>query len=164
MLFGLTVAAVAAFLDQLSKALVYGYLTETAPMVQVTSFFNLVATWNTGVSFSMFDDMGAMGVYILSAFSLVVACGLIYWLSKETTLYMRIALGLVIGGALGNVIDRLRFGAVFDFLDVHALGYHWPAFNLADSFICIGAILIICDGLFCNSCHTSVLSDKGLRK
>lgn len=164
MLIGLTVAALAAFLDQLSKALVYGYLLQTAPMVRVTSFFNLVAAWNTGVSFSMFNDMGKTGVYVLSAFSLVVACGLIYWLSKEVSLYMRVALGLVIGGALGNVIDRLRFGAVFDFLDVHAASYHWPAFNLADSFICIGAMLIICDGLFRNSCHTTVLSDKGLRK
>ena len=63
---------------------------------------------------------------------------------------MQVSLGLVIGGAIGNVIDRLRLGAVFDFLDVHCGGYHWPAFNLADSFICIGAVMIVCDGVFLN--------------
>ena len=60
------------------------------------------------------------------------------------------ALGMIIGGAIGNVADRVRMGAVFDFLDIHAFGYHWPAFNLADSFICIGAALVIGNGLFFN--------------
>lgn len=164
MIIGLAAAALAAGLDQLSKALAFGYLAETAPVVQVAPFFNLVTAWNTGVSFSMFNNLGTAGVYILSAFSLVVAAFLVCWLKKETSRYMQIALGLVIGGALGNVIDRIRFGAVFDFLDVHVSGYHWPAFNLADSFICIGAALIVCDGLFRSSCKNNVLADKGLRK
>lgn len=163
-IIGLAAALLVACLDQFSKAVVYGYLAETAPAVKVTSFFNLVTAWNTGVSFSMFNDMGKVGVYVLSAFSLVVAVGLIFWLKKETSRYMQLALGFVIGGALGNVIDRIRFGAVFDFLDVHVSGYHWPAFNLADSFICIGAALIILDGVFGCSCKKEVLSDKGLRK
>ncbi len=77
---------------------------------------------------------------------------------------MQVALGLVIGGAVGNVIDRLRIGAVFDFLDFHLSGHHWPAFNLADSFICIGAVLIICNGLIFNCDNSAAVSDKGFKK
>ena len=66
---------------------------------------------------------------------------------------MRISLGMVIGGALGNVIDRIRLGAVYDFLDVHVGIHHWPAFNLADSFICIGAVLIVCESMFFSKCN-----------
>lgn len=164
MIIGLTVAAVVAGLDQLSKMLVYGYLAETAPLVPVTPFFNLVSAWNTGVSFSMFNNLGGMGVYILSAFSLMVAGFLIWWLSREQGRLMQVALGMVIGGALGNVIDRLRMGAVFDFLDFYCSGYHWPAFNLADSFICIGALLIVGNGTVFNCESRPAVSDKGLKK
>ncbi len=164
MFIGLAVALVATALDQVSKMLVFGYLMKTAPVVKITSFFNLVSAWNTGVSFSMFNDLGDMGVYILSAFSLLVVSFLIWWLSKEKDFIAQIALGLVIGGAIGNVIDRLRTGAVFDFLDFHFSGYHWPAFNLADSFICIGAILIIFNGIVFNCEKSTSASVKGLKK
>ncbi len=162
MLAGLITALAAVVSDQASKALVFGFLAETQPVVAVTPFFNLVSAWNTGVSFSMFDNLGGAGVYILSAFSLVVVGFLLYWLSREKTLLMQVSLGMVIGGAIGNVIDRVRIGAVFDFLDVHFGGYHWPGFNLADSFICIGAVLIICDGLLVRKCdNTTTSSSKG---
>jgi signal peptidase II len=151
-LVGLLVALGVTIFDQLSKSLIFGYLSETAPVVEVFPFFNLVTAWNTGVSFSMFNDLGGMGVYVLSSFSLLVAGMLIYWLKNEHKRYMQVALGMVIGGAIGNVIDRVRLGAVFDFLDVHAFGHHWPAFNVADSFICIGAFLIIIDGLCAKDC------------
>lgn len=164
MFIGLGVAVLVVLLDQLSKMFVFGYLQEHAPVLSVTSFFNLVSAWNTGVSFSMFNDMGQIGVYILSSFSLMVAFFLLYWLKSETSFYMQVSLGMVIGGALGNVIDRLRMGAVFDFLDVHVYGHHWPAFNLADSFICIGAVLIICDGVFGSSCGKSVMINKDVKK
>ena len=146
---GLMTAVAAVILDQATKAVVFGYLADTQPVVAVTPFFNLVSAWNTGVSFSMFNNLGGDGVYILSAFSLLV----------EATL-MQVSLGLVIGGAVGNVIDRLRLGAVFDFLDVHCGGYHWPAFNLADSFICIGAVMIVCDGVFLNRRKNAVAEKK----
>ena len=158
MLAGLITALAAVVSDQASKALVFGFLAETQPVVAVTPFFNLVSAWNTGVRFSMFDNLGGAGVYILSAFSLVVVGFLLYWLSREKTLLMQVSLGMVIGGAIGNVIDRVRIGAVFDFLDVHFGGYHWPAFNLADSFICIGAVLIICDGLLVRKCDNTTTS------
>lgn len=164
MLIGIIVAVIVATLDQISKAVVFGYMTEQASVIQVTSFFNLVVAWNTGVSFSMFNDLGNLGVYVLSGFALVVAFFLLCWLKNEKSRYMQIALGMVIGGAVGNVIDRVRLGAVFDFLDVHINTHHWPAFNLADSFICIGAVMIICDGLLNNKCVKSPNFNEGLDK
>lgn len=156
---GLMTAVAAVILDQATKAVVFGYLADTQPVVAVTPFFNLVSAWNTGVSFSMFNNLGGDGVYILSAFSLLVVGFLLYWLKDEEATLMQVSLGLVIGGAIGNVIDRLRLGAVFDFLDVHCGGYHWPAFNLADSFICIGAVMIVCDGVFLNR-HKNAVAEK----
>ena len=143
MIRGLIAALVVVLADQVSKALVFGYLSESQPTVLVTDFFNLVTAWNTGVSFSMFNNLGDYGIYVLSGFSLLVICFLMYWMSKEKSKVMQMALGFIIGGALGNVIDRVRIGAVFDFLDMHIGVHHWPAFNVADSFICIGAVLLI---------------------
>ncbi len=73
---------------------------------------------------------------------------MLVWLFRTRRVLPALALGLIVGGALGNVIDRLRLGAVFDFIDVHLAGYHWPAFNLADSALSIGVVLLIIDGLF----------------
>lgn len=150
MFIGLMTALVAFVLDQASKMLVFSFLANSRPVFELTPFFNLVMAWNTGVSFSMFDNLGGAGVYVLSAFSLIVVGFLLYWLRDEKSVLIQMALGMIIGGAIGNVADRVRMGAVFDFLDIHAFGYHWPAFNLADSFICVGAALVICNGLFFN--------------
>lgn len=164
MLIGIIVATIAAVLDQISKALVFGYMSEQSNIIEIAPFFNLVIAWNTGVSFSMFNNLGNAGVYILSGFALIVAIFLLYWLKNEKSRYMQIALGLVIGGAIGNVIDRIRLGAVYDFLDIHINTYHWPAFNLADSFICIGAMMIICDSLLNSKCTKSPNFNEGLDK
>jgi signal peptidase II len=80
--------------------------------------------------------------------ALAVVAGLLWWLGRMERPLPALAIGLVVGGALGNVIDRLRFGAVVDFLDVHAAGWHWPAFNLADSAITVGVAGLVIDGLF----------------
>ena len=151
MLLGLFAAVLVIIADQVSKALIYGYLSENAPVVTLTGFFNLVTAWNRGVSFSMLDNLGGYGVYILSGFSLLVVAVLIYWLAREENKLIQLSLGFVIGGAIGNVIDRVRLGVVFDFLDIHIGAHHWPAFNVADSFICIGAVLILFNGLFAKS-------------
>ena len=163
MLAGIIAALMVALFDQISKALVFSFLAENGSVVAVTNFFNLVTAWNKGVSFSMFDNLGGYGVYVLSLFSLTVVGFLLYWLKKEQNFLMQLALGFVIGGAVGNVIDRVRIGAVFDFLDVHAAGYHWPAFNVADSFICIGAFLIILNGI-CGCSKTTSIANKKERK
>jgi signal peptidase II len=112
------------------------------PPIEVTGFFNLLLTWNYGVSFGMLSRFGtASGPILLSGLALVIVAILLVWLRKNQRREIAYALGLIIGGALGNVIDRSRFGAVADFFDLHAFGYHWPAFNVADIAIFMGVML-----------------------
>ena len=144
---GLTVALLLLALDQLSKWVALDLLDLTARSIRVTSFFNLVMVWNKGVSFGMLDSLGAFAPWLLSGLALAVVIGLLFWLKRSEHAMTAIGLGLVIGGAIGNALDRLRHGAVVDFLDFHLAGYHWPAFNLADAGICVGAGLIVVDGL-----------------
>jgi signal peptidase II len=141
---GLTVALAILLVDQASKAIVLALLAEP---IRVTGFFNLVLVWNRGVSFGMLGGLGGSAPWLLIGLALAVAVALTIWLWRETRLLAGLALGLVIGGALGNAIDRVRFGAVVDFLDFHLSGYHWPAFNVADSAIVVGAGLLVLDGL-----------------
>lgn len=143
---GLLVALIVVVLDQLTKAIVLG-LFEGGQGIAVTPFFNLVLVWNRGVSFGMFNSGGAFAPWLLSGLALAVVVGLGAWLRSTDQRLTAFGLGLVIGGALGNVVDRVRFGAVVDFLDFHLAGYHWPAFNVADAGICVGAALMVADGL-----------------
>lgn len=147
---GLAASAVVVILDQLSKAAILyffaGHIFETA---RLTPFFNLVLTFNRGMSFGLFDARGAGGLNAL-LFSLIAAAiiaGLVWWLRRTATPFLAVAIGLIIGGAIGNVIDRIRLGAVVDFLDFHVGLWHWPAFNVADSAICIGVAAMLLDGL-----------------
>ena len=143
---GLCLAGLVILLDQISKPLMRDWLG--AGDVQLTSFLSLVSAWNKGVGFSLLTMTLPSGPYILSALALAIAAGMLIWLLRVSRPIQAVALGLVIGGALGNVVDRLRLGAVFDFIDVHLGSYHWPAFNLADSALSIGVVLLIIDGLF----------------
>jgi signal peptidase II len=141
---GLSFAALVLIADQATKMVV---LANLEGPVEVTPFFNLVRVWNTGVSFGLFGSAGASAAWVLSGLALAVVIGLTVWLSRTAEKPAAIGLGLVIGGALGNVVDRIRFGAVFDFLDFHAFGVHWPAFNIADAAIVVGAAVLLVDGL-----------------
>lgn len=147
MLLGLSVALVIVILDQATKYYIMNSVLNEYGIISYTSFFNLVRAWNTGVSFSMFNNWGNWGVIGLSVIALSIVGFLIYWLYTEKVKLIQVSLGFIIGGAIGNVIDRIRLGAVFDFLDFHISGRHWPAFNVADSFICIGATLIVIHGI-----------------
>ncbi len=146
--FGLGLALLVVLADQLSKWWMLTQVMDPPRQIEVTSFFNLVLAWNRGVSFGLFNEQGAALPWILSGLAVLVVAGLIWWLRTLDRRLPAAALGLVIGGAIGNVIDRVRFGAVGDFLDVHVAGYHWPAFNLADGAITVGVVLLIFDGLF----------------
>lgn len=148
MLLGLSVALLVIILDQATKYYVMDHILSEYGIISYTSFFNLVRAWNTGVSFSMFNNWGNLGAVILSVVALTIVGFLLYWLYGEKIRLIQVSLGFIIGGALGNVIDRIRLGAVFDFLDFHVNGHHWPAFNVADSFICLGAALIVLHGIF----------------
>lgn len=147
MILGICIAVAVIIADQLSKLWVMDYLMRTQPVVEVTPFFNLTYAWNTGISFSMFSNSGTTGAIILSVVALAIVASLLWWLKTEQVKAIRIALGMIIGGAIGNIIDRVRLGAVFDFLDIYVGSYHWPVFNLADSFICIGAVIIVTHSL-----------------
>ena len=114
----------------------------------VLPFFNLVTVWNYGVSFGMFNTGVAATAWIFSALALAISGALTVWLAKADRVLLTASLGLIIGGAIGNVVDRIRFGAVFDFLDFHAFGWHWPAFNVADSAITVGVAVLFVDSLF----------------
>jgi signal peptidase II len=114
----------------------------------VLPFFNIVMVWNKGVSFGLFNDFQAYGPIILSAMSVVIAAVFTVWLFRSTSKFQSFAIALVLSGAVGNVIDRIRFGAVVDFLDFHAYGYHYPAFNVADSCIVVGVVLLMIHAFF----------------
>ncbi|MBI3514308.1 MAG: signal peptidase II [Proteobacteria bacterium] len=140
-------AALVVGLDQATKAWMIGLLLDPPRALVVTGFFDLVPVWNKGVSFGMLSGHDGWGAWLLGGVALAVAAGLAVWLARAERGLLAGGLGLVIGGALGNVIDRGRFGAVFDFLDFHVAGWHWPAFNLADSAITVGVGLLLLDGL-----------------
>lgn len=153
---GLALAAAVIVLDQLSKWLITGVVMDpacvTPPQTQpgcsipLLPFFNLTLVYNPGVTFGLGGELGPL---VLSAFAVAIAAGLAVWLHRVDSRLLAIAIGGVIGGAVGNVIDRLRFGAVVDFLDVYIPGTtlpHWPAFNIADSAIVVGVALIVLDG------------------
>ena len=141
---GFTLAGVVVALDQVSKAWLLAWLEEQGAWQQVTGFFNLVMVWNRGISFGMFQS-GETGRWLLVLFSTLVCLGMAIWLWRQNKFWPGLALGAVIGGALGNIIDRIWRGAVADFFDFHMFGYHWPAFNVADSAITIGVAMLLYD-------------------
>jgi signal peptidase II len=140
------IALAVVALDQASKWLVLRALPPET--VEVTGFFNLVLVCNTGVSFGLLPGESALKAWILSGFALAVAAGLLIWVRTKDSVLLMAGCGLVVGGALGNVVDRLRLGCVIDFVDLHAAGWHWPAFNLADSAITVGVAVLLVHGLF----------------
>ena len=146
MRLGIGLAAVTIVLDQLTKWLVMYLVMDPPRVIQVLPFFNLTVVWNRGVSFGMFGG-GVVPPAVFVAMSAAIAVALLIWLRKAETFWTQVAIGLVIGGAIGNVVDRLVYGAVFDFLDFHVAGWHWPAFNVADSAICIGVVLLLVESL-----------------
>ena len=141
---GIIVFIVVLVLDQVTKQAALAYLPERQ-FVEVTPFFNLVLVWNSGVSFGMFQNDGTTGRWLLIGLAIAIGCVIAYLLRREARLLAIIAYWLVLSGAVGNVIDRSIYGAVIDFLDFHIKNYHWPAFNVADSAIVVGAGLLIYD-------------------
>ena len=140
-------AALIVLLDQVSKWLVLGTL-QPGETRYVAPFFNWVLTFNPGAAFSFLSDAGGWQRWFFTALALGVSGWIVALLRRHRSEFgLSLALTLVLGGALGNVIDRLRFGAVVDFIQWHAAGYYWPAFNLADSAITLGAVLLIWDQL-----------------
>jgi signal peptidase II len=145
--FALSAAIVVV--DQLTKwAVLEAFLSGRTRRVEVTSFLNLVLTFNEGAAFGMFSQAGGWQTPLLALFSLAAAAFVSVLLVRSAGRRLLCAgLALVLGGALGNVIDRLRFGHVVDFIDFHALGWHFWTFNVADSAITAGAAALILDAI-----------------
>ncbi len=139
--YGVAVAAIV--LDQLSKWwILNGLGMSLGQTIEISRIFDLTFTQNTGVSFGMFS--GGEARWVLAAFSLIVAGAMIWWAWRAPRRLFAVAVGLIIGGALGNVIDRIFIGAVVDFLDFSGLGFPW-IFNIADAAISVGVGLLILD-------------------
>jgi len=140
---GLGVALAVVVLDQASKIWMLALIFNPPRVLEVTPFFNLAPAWNRGVSFGLLAHESPWAPWLLSALAVAIVIFLLRWLIRAENAVVAAALGLVLGGAVGNAIDRLRFGAVVDFLDFHAFGWHFWAFNLADAGITVGAAVLL---------------------
>jgi len=141
---GLALAAVVLLLDQATKYWAERALTLYAP-IEVTGFFNLTLVYNPGAAFSFLSAAGGWQRWLLSGIAVAVGALILFWLTRvPRQAWLSVAsLGLILGGALGNLADRIRLGKVVDFLDFHYAGLHWPAFNVADAAITVGAVCLI---------------------
>lgn len=128
--------------DQLTKLVVLYTLVKNQ-VVHIFSFFNFVLIFNTGVSFGMFQSNGMLGFWILILIALSLCIWLCYIIAQTNDRLEHISYSLIIGGALGNIMDRFLYGGVVDFLQFHIKKYYWPSFNIADSAIVIGVALVL---------------------
>jgi len=145
---GLFLAVLVLSLDQVTKLAILEWVTPPAAGITVTGFLAIVLVWNRGMSFGMFNTGDPLVPWILGAIALAVAVGLVWWLARARRPLVILGLGLVLGGAVGNLVDRVLYGAVVDFVLLHAGRWHWPAFNLADSAITLGVLALLWDSLF----------------
>jgi signal peptidase II len=146
---GWLVALASLVADQLSKnLLLYGLgfrALGPAARIDVLPFMNLVMVWNRGVSYGLFQAGSIVGTILLIVFSIVAVVALSWWLMRAYRRTVALGLGLVIGGALGNVIDRALYGAVADFFHFYAFGHDWYVFNVADAAITVGVVVLLLD-------------------
>lgn len=139
--FGLLLAAMVFAADQAHKLwMLYGYKIGTRQPVEITPFFDLRLVWNQGISYGWLHGTGP---YVLAGGQALVCLFLWVWLAGAKSRLAALATGIIIGGALGNIADRLHFGAVADFFHLHAFGYSWYVFNLADVAIVAGAAILV---------------------
>tara|TARA_R110002072_G_scaffold106341_3_gene231862 strand:- start:639 stop:1148 length:510 start_codon:yes stop_codon:yes gene_type:complete len=143
----IVLASMVIVIDQVTEQVVLSYIQDNSESIRIAPFFNLVWVGNEGISFGMLQGL-PYGQYLISVFALMITGFFFMWLLRSRSLWMGCALGLIIGGAVGNTIERLMFGHVIDVLDFHVAGYHWPTFNLTDSAIFIGVVLIVFYELF----------------
>ena len=146
---GLLVAALVIAADQASKWWMLTLVMQPPHRIPALPFLDLVHAWNRGISFGLFNQGSIVWSWLLSGLAIAIAGALLVWLRKAEKAGIAVNLGAIIGGALGNVADRVQHGAVYDFLYFHVGSFDWwPAFNLADSAISLGAVYLIGDSLF----------------
>lgn len=140
--------AAALAVDFVTKWLILNVIMVPPCTIEIAPFFNLTLGFNPGVSFGMFGDFFVKQPLLLAGMTGVIAAGLVVLAVRTTKRIETFAFGLIAGGAVGNVVDRVRRGTVTDFLDFHAGGWHWPAFNMADVMIVVGVVLLIAGSLW----------------
>jgi signal peptidase II len=151
---GIALGAAVALCDQLHKAwMVSIFDGMERPKITVTSFFDIILVWNRGISYGLFRQESDIGRWLLVGFSFFAVLALGLWLARLETRIAALSVGLIIGGAIGNAIDRLHYGAVADFFSFHAGGFNWYVFNLADVAIVGGVVGLLYDSL--KSSHKS---------
>lgn len=147
--WGLLAGLLVLAADQGSKAWVlYGIGLPRVRRIVLMPLLNLTMVWNRGVTFGMLNGVGAWSYLALAAIALAVVVVLVIWLRRAESRLVAIALGAIGGGAVGNVIDRLRFGAVVDFIDFHIGAWHWYVFNVADAAIVCGVAALVLESLW----------------
>jgi signal peptidase II len=148
---GLKIVFFVFTLDQATKWWIVTEVMNPPRFIPVFPSFNLVMGWNRGVSFGMFDSASPPNQWLLIGLALIIVAVLLIWLKRADSRLISTALGMIIGGALGNVMDRIHYGAVADFLDFYIGDFHWPAFNVADVGITIGVIILVLESFFIGS-------------
>tara|TARA_B100001175_G_C19248790_1_gene513653 strand:- start:105 stop:593 length:489 start_codon:yes stop_codon:yes gene_type:complete len=133
--------------DQVSKLIAYQSLFLKNQIFEINSFISFIPVWNDGISFGMFQNLGLPGRYFFTIIAFLISFWLI-WYSRKLPKMSAIGYILIAGGAIGNALDRIIHGKVVDFIDFHYLNWHWPTFNIADSFIFIGVVLFLYNELF----------------
>ncbi|MBV9076609.1 MAG: signal peptidase II [Methylobacteriaceae bacterium] len=145
---GLPALALTFAADQVSKLwLLFSFDLPAREPVAVGPFMNLIVVWNHGVSYGLFQQQTELGRWLLVGVSVVASLVMAAWLRRAESPVLGLALGLIMGGALGNVIDRIAYGAVFDFVHLHAGGHSWYVFNIADAAIVAGVAALLYDSL-----------------
>jgi signal peptidase II len=145
----LWVSVVVILLDRITKMLALKHLTLYQPL-EVFPFFNLTLAYNKGAAFSFLNSASGWQVWFFAVIAIVISLGLLIWLQRLSykQYWLCIALTLIIGGALGNLWDRIHYEHVIDFIELYVSNWHWPAFNIADSAICIGAVMLFIEMFF----------------
>ena len=148
MLKWLWLTALTVILDQVTKQMVVASM-RLYESIAVIPFFNITYVHNTGAAFSFLSDAGGWQRWFFAALAFVVSLVISVWLArlKNNEVLLAISLSLILGGAIGNLIDRLLYGYVIDFLDVYYKTWHWPAFNVADSAITLGVVLLLLESI-----------------
>lgn len=144
----LWITMIILLVDRFTKIAAQKYLTAYVAH-PVFSFFNLTLAYNKGAAFSFLDKAAGWQMYFFGSISTIVAIGILIWMMRlpARARWLNISLALIVGGAVGNLWDRISLGHVIDFLDFHVSNWHWPVFNVADSAICIGVFMLICEAL-----------------
>jgi signal peptidase II len=146
---GLGIAALTLLADQAHKVwMLYIYDIGGKGTVQLAPFFDLVLVWNQGVSYGLLQQRSELGRWALILFAFASAMALIVWLARITSPLAAVCIGLIIGGAIGNAIDRILYGAVADFFSLHAFGFEWYVFNIADTAIVAGVVGLLYESVF----------------